>query len=300
MNVTSLNDLNESNYEQLEIHYHEKQGLLWLTMQPEPRPCFNPTLLKSLSQYQHLLRESKGKIPAGGDTKDVKYQVLSSGAAGVFNYGGDLGLFMELIKKRDRNGMLRYAKACIDVLYPNIVSYNLPITTISLVQGSALGGGFEAALSSNVIIAERQAEFGLPEIFFNLFPGMGAYSMLARKVSPILAEKMILSGRIYSAEELHEMGVVDVIVDTDQGEEAVYDYIKSHKRQFNGFNAVQTRVRHRVNPINYDELLDVCNIWVDTALHLDSRDIRIMQRLVNAQNKQVDAQQEERDSQSIA
>ena len=55
-------------------------------------------------------------------------------------------------------------------------SFNLPFTTISLVQGDALGGGFEAALCGDIIIAEKQARFGFPEVLFNLFPGMGAYN----------------------------------------------------------------------------------------------------------------------------
>ena len=49
-------------------------------------------------------------------------------------------------------------------------------------QGECLGGGFEAALSSDVIVAEKSARFGFPEILFNLFPGMGAYSFLERKI----------------------------------------------------------------------------------------------------------------------
>src|SRR3972149_4441233 len=56
------------------------------------------------------------------------------------------------------------------------------LTTISLVQGDALGGGFETALSSDVIIAEQSAAMGLPEVLFNLFPGMGAYSLLTRRI----------------------------------------------------------------------------------------------------------------------
>ena len=70
----------------------------------------------------------------------------------------------------------------------------MPLTTITLVQGDALGGGFEAAISSNVVIAEKSAKFGLPEVLFNLIPGMGAYSFLVRRTSPDLAEKIIMSG----------------------------------------------------------------------------------------------------------
>jgi DSF synthase len=56
-------------------------------------------------------------------------------------------------------------------MYRRITNFRSPtMTTISLVQGDALGGGFEAALTSDVIIAEESAQMGLPEILFNLFP----------------------------------------------------------------------------------------------------------------------------------
>ena len=108
---------------------------------------------------------------------------------GVFNLGGDLDLFKQLIEARDRAGLLRYGRACIDVLYRNYIGHDLPVTTISLVQGECLGGGFEAALSSDVIIAEKSARFGFPEILFNLFPGMGAYSFLDRQIGQRGAEE---------------------------------------------------------------------------------------------------------------
>ena len=80
-------------------------------------------------------------------------------------------------------------------------------------QGDALGGGFECALASDLIVAEERAQLGFPEILFNLFPGMGAYSLLSRRVGMKGAEKMILSARLYTAEELHELGVVDLLVE---------------------------------------------------------------------------------------
>ena len=98
--------------------------------------------------------------------------MLASDVPGVFNLGGDLDLFRQHIMAGDRGGLLRYAKACIEVLYGNIINLGRDLTTVSLVQGDALGGGFEAALSSNVLIAERNAKLGLPEVLFNLFPGM--------------------------------------------------------------------------------------------------------------------------------
>lgn len=51
-----------------------------------------------------------------------------------------------------------------------------------MVQGDAFGGGLEFALSSNILVAEQGTRLGFPEILFNLFPGMGAYTFLYRKV----------------------------------------------------------------------------------------------------------------------
>jgi DSF synthase len=85
------------------------------------------------------------------------------------------------------------------------------VTTVSLVQGECLGGGFEAALSSHVVIAERSARFGFPEIMFNLFPGMGAWHLVVRKAGMVVATDMILSGQIYTADQLQRRSLVAVV-----------------------------------------------------------------------------------------
>lgn len=213
----------------------------------------------------------------------VRYFVLASQSPGVFNFGGDLSLFIKLIVDRKRDQLLQYAKSCIGICYLNAVSYHLPITTISLVEGSALGGGFEAALSGNVLIAEKQAEMGLPETRFNLFPGMGAYSFLARSLGMNAAETMITSGKIYNAQELYEMGLVNVLAENGMGHKAVNDYIKKHRRTSNSFQAIQA-VRQFYSPISYEELLGITQIWVDAALRLERKDLLKMERFVKAQN----------------
>lgn len=273
------------NLEQLSVRFDAEDNLLWLFMQPEPRPNFNPVLLNSFAKYQQYLTRNHGCIEQNGESVPVKYQVLASATDGVFNYGGDLNLFHQLILRQDRGALMRYALACIDILYPNIRSYELPLTTIALVQGDALGGGFEAALSCNIIIAERSAQFGLPEILFNLFPGMGAYSLLARKSSRLRAEEIILSGKMYYAEELLEMGIVDKVVPDGTGRDAVYEYTSQVSKRANGHQAVLNRVRNAVNPVTYKELVDISDIWVDTALKLTARDLRMIQTIVKHQNK---------------
>ncbi len=130
---------------------------------------------------------------------------------------------------------------------------------------------------------------GLPEILFNLFPGMGAYSLLSRRVGTKRAEEMIFSGRIYTAAELHEMGVVDVLAEDGLGEAAVDDYICRNDRRRNAMQAIFS-CRQHLNPISYDELLNITNIWVDAALRLEEKELKLMSRIGRSQLKRMQAE----------
>lgn len=269
--------------EQLSATYDLDQHAVWLRLSPQPRPSFNPELLRDLSTYCRLLSATKGRLECRGTEQPVEYAVLASATPNVFNLGGDLALFMRLIEAGDRDGLTRYGRACVDVLYSNYRGHDLPILTISLVQGECLGGGFEAALSSDVIIAERGSRFGFPEILFNLFPGMGAYSFLERRVGRKLTEELISGGRIHSADDMLRLGIVDVVVDQGGGEAAVGGWIRQSQRSRNGLAGI-ARARRRVHGIDFQELMDVVGIWVDAALNLTPRDLKLMQRLVTRQN----------------
>jgi len=294
MEVLQLSDQSTlESYRQLAPRYDHEHGALWFCMRPIAKPCFTPELLDEMGRLQCVFEQRARSDFLSGSTPGLRYLVLTSQVPGIFNLGGDLVLFQELIRNRDRDSLFRYAKSCINLIHRNAVSYNLPVTTISLVQGEALGGGFEAALSGNVLIAERRAQMGLPEILFNLFPGMGAYTLLARRLDPARAEKIILSGKIYSAEELYEMGVVDVLANDGEGEQAVYSYIKKQNRANHGYQAVRS-IRQRYQPVDYQELLDITGQWVDTALRLPEKDLRIMERLARSQNRLMQQPQSER------
>jgi DSF synthase len=154
--------------------------------------------------------------------------------------------------------------------------------TIGMVQGDALGGGFEQVLTNDVIIAERDSRMGLPEILFNLFPGMGAYSLLCRRLDGVRAQKLILSGRLYEALELEELGLVDLVVGRGEGPAAVREYLERNRRRHGTLLAL-SRVRQRCQPVTYEELIDVTDVWVETAMGLDDADLRRMEHLVRAQ-----------------
>ncbi len=277
-----------NDYRQVRVRYDRLYRSLWYTIDPQPRPCFNLDILAELKRFQAELVSVCRKALDRGLEPPVRYTILSSATPGIFNYGGDLGLFFRLITDRDRQGLLDYATACIDVLYPNAVHFDLPITTISLVQGEALGGGFEAAISSNLVVAERRARFGLPEIMFNLIPGMGAYSFLIRRTTPDVTKRLITTGEVLTADQMLKLGLVDIVADNGQGHRAVQAYIASAHRRANAHHALN-RIRQCVNPITYEELIEITTVWVDTALQLGPRDLKMIQRLMAKQNRRAAA-----------
>ena len=274
-----------SRFDNLAVQLEANSGTYWCYMHPQERPSFTPALLADLADMQRSIVDMFST-----DDAPLRYYVLASRLPGIFNLGGDLSVLASRIRNQDRAGLARYAKACIDVLYTNCISFDRPVVTIALVQGDALGGGFEAALSCDIIVAERGTRFGFPEVLFNLFPGMGAYSFLARRLGSAQAEKIILSGRVYTAEELLEIGVVQVLAEPGSGEQAVRELIGRTGRRHNAQNSV-FRVGRCVAPLTYEELQQIADIWVNSALGLAESDLRKMERLTAAQNRRWSGQE---------
>jgi DSF synthase len=278
-NTPSLSFAESRSYHHLTTEYDESNASLWCFMHAQPRPCFSSALLAECRKVQRAVLQSSHEPGA----PPIEYLVLASGIPGVFNLGGDLAMFMRLIKEGEREALDSYAKACVEVSYHQSISFGLPMMTIALVQGDALGGGFEAALSCNLIVAERGTQFGLPEVLFNLFPGMGAFTFLSRRLDAVRAERLILSGKIYSAEELYDMGVVDELAEPGDGVAAVDALIDRRRRRPLAFEAMR-QVRQQHQPVTYGELLSIAELWVDTALKLSPKDLRTISRLIKAQD----------------
>ncbi|NIN33731.1 MAG: enoyl-CoA hydratase [Gammaproteobacteria bacterium] len=280
-NVLYAHEVSFKGFEQLEVEIDPEHKAVWLYFNAEPRSCFTLTLLNELDRFQEMIKQREGRLPWNGELVDIEYNVITSRHS-VFSFGGDLDYFIQCIEKNDRQSLKQYAKACIDAIYYHHIGREVGLTTISLVHGNALGGGFEAALSSNVIVAERSAEMGLPEILFNLFPGMGAFNLLSQRVSAKEAEKMMLSGRLYTAEEMYYKGIVDHLVEDGLGRETINSIIRGNAKHKNAIDAIR-HVRQMSNPIDYDLLMEIADLWVESAFRLSDKDKRVMKRLVNSQ-----------------
>ncbi len=279
----------DNNFKLLRTHEDPASNTYWSFMHSHQfsrdasyRPCFSVPLMKEMREFLKRMADRLTMRSSNSDGS-VAHLVIASDA-NVFNLGGDLDLFCRLIREQNRDHLLAYARLCVEGVYEIHAALNRNAHTVALVQGDALGGGLELALSCQTIIAEQGVGMGFPEVLFDLFPGMGAYSFLCQRISPRMAEEMMLNGTIYSSEDLQRMGVIDILVPKGEGVAAVQDYIRRNRRITHARSAMN-RVRQICSPVTLHQLMQVTEVWVDTALQLEEKSLRTMERLVRAQQK---------------
>jgi DSF synthase len=260
---------------QFTCKYDEALATVFTTWFPRGIPSFNVDLLNDLEASSQALEERFRP----GSSLQLRHVVLQSTVPGVFNLGGDLGYLHRLITTSDRARIAAYASAAVNAVYRNYTAHGLGnVGTIALLQGDALGGGLECALSCDVVVAEKHVKAGFPEVLFDMFPGMGGISFLYRRVSRRTAEELIRSGRLFSAQELYDLGVIDAVVETADGERYVRQFIKQRDNQA-AAHAAMNVVDRLIRPLTLNELHDVGRIWVDRALSLSPRGLEWMNRL---------------------
>lgn len=269
---------------ELESRYDPADRALYSWIKPAGRPSFTPSLLGDIEAWQAAIAAHYG--PTTG--RPLDFLVLGSRVPGVWCYGGDLALFQQLIRSGDRAGLIDYGHRCVHILHRNYHALDLPMLTIGLVQGEALGGGFEALLSFDVIIAERGSRFALPEVMFGLFPGMGAHAMLSRKLGTAMADRVILSNQVYTADDMYAMGIVAQVVEPGEGIAAVRDYMASTRRRHGGLVAARRAMRV-ASPVQLAELRAIVDLWADAALGLSEADLKLMSRLASTQARNYSA-----------
>jgi enoyl-CoA hydratase/carnithine racemase len=135
----------------------------------------------------------------------VRAVVVSSTHDRAFCVGADL---------KERNALsdeeLRAQRPLARAAYGGVLG--LPVPVVAAVDGFALGGGFEIALSCDLIVAGDGATVGLPEVSVGVIPGGGGTQLLTRRVGWSRAAAMIFTARRLSAAEAHELDVVDEVV----------------------------------------------------------------------------------------
>ncbi len=260
---------------QLAAYYEEDRRTMWMLLRAEPRPCFNHALIEEIMNLSYAAQRSG--LP-------IDFWVTGSLVPSMFNTGGDLSFFVDAIKNGRRETLRSYARACVDCIHAAARGFDTGAVTMAMIEGSALGGGFEAALAHHFILAQNTARMGFPEIAFNLFPGMGGYSLVARRAGMKLAEELICEGESHTAEWFEQRGLVDRLFQPGDGYRTTRTLIDTLKPKLNGVRAM-LKARQRVLQLTRAELMDITEDWVDFAFTLEAKDLAYMERLVQLQNR---------------
>lgn len=270
-------------FETLDFAYEPATRSVWMSYKADAPPHYSFQTLIDMADVRESLRALYRS--AGPDQFPVRYFVMASNRPGVFKLGGDLASFADCIRRGDEATLRAYAHACIDVVHGLVNAFDLPIVTLSLIAGQALGGGLEAALAQHFMMAEEGARLGVPEVVFNSFPGMGAVSLLSRRVGTPRAELIMASGQAYTAREMFGLGVVDYLAPDGHGKANAREWMREGQDGRFRRRLALTASRRRFFPVSQRELLDITDLWVSCCLNVTEADLRHMDRLVAAQRR---------------
>ena len=256
---------------------------LWVSLQPvDGRPLnFSPELLAGLERLLDRIEGTNWHWQEDSREYRLHYLVLTSNHPRHFALGGDLAYFQSCIEGGNAGALRAYSMRCLE-LVRRIYAAAHEVTTVALVQGRALGGGFETALSATHLIAERGAQFGFPEIAFGTFPCTGGMTLLANRIGLRRAAAFMRNARIHSATDLHTQGVVDELCEPGEGPAAVQRFIAEHRRRYNARMALQ-RAETRMGSFDLAEMRTVVEDWVATAMALSAEERRVLDTLVRMQ-----------------
>ena len=186
--------------------------------------------------------------------------VVLTGAGGAFCSGADLAA--NLIALPDVDELVDSAL---------LKSLFVPLPIIAAIDGACVAGGFELALGCDVRLCTPKARFGLPEARWGIFPSGGGARKLAGEIGYARATELLLTGRLFGAEEAFAMGLVTRVVEEDQLLDAALDiarqiasnspeavrslkrYLHAAKQPEADLDALENQLVERVRATDYDE-----------------------------------------------
>lgn len=156
-----------------------------------------------------LIAELTDAVEQIAVNEDIRVLVLTGSGEKAFVAGADIGE-LSTLNPLQASYFAEKGHILMDKLQ------ELPIPVIAMVNGFALGGGLEIALSCDFIYASDNAKIGLPEITLGIIPGFGGTQRLSRIVGKNLAKEMIFTGKMLSAGEALEKGIINKVMPPDE------------------------------------------------------------------------------------
>ncbi|TQF70958.1 enoyl-CoA hydratase-related protein [Pseudoalteromonas luteoviolacea] len=249
-------------------------SLHWARMQLDQKACLSGSIIAQLNRF--FAPEQAAQSPT--------FKVLSGNHTGAFCLGADLTLLAQLAQHGDIAGLQNYAAEYLMLVNRILTGRKDSVTSISVVQGRALGAGMVMALASDIVIAEPQAEFMNPDILFNDYPSSVLAKKLSNKASCDIVMDVVCSGKKFSAEALYELGLVDILCKKGCADKAVYDLVARVKASSHGHIALQ-KYRADHHGLSNKTRKILIDRWVSNITNGDNRFIQYIRRLGRLQSE---------------
>lgn len=193
------------------VQYVKEGGVATITLN-------NPAKYNALDL--DLRMELKQALEAAANDSSIRVVVLR-GAGGNFSAGADIRVFLDW---RPEDAVRTWNQLGTSMVLSTIIR-QMQKPVVAVVEGYCLGGGFELAMSCDLIVAAEDAVLGLPEINLGFIPGGGGTQRLARLVGEKKAKQLIFLGERVSAKEMERLGVVNLAVPREKLDETVKELV---------------------------------------------------------------------------
>ena len=215
--------MSQSSFEYLEVTEHDDHIVEIVINRPDALNALNAPLLAELEK---LAGELKGRTRLGS--------VILTGKGRAFVAGADIKAMLEQDASEAR-AFGEQGHATMRAIE------EIPAPVLAAVNGFALGGGLELALSCDLIYASTKAKMGLPEVGLGLIPGFGGTQRLGRTIGFQAARELVYTAEMISAEKAHRLGLVVSVHEPD----ALLDHVRQVARTISsrGPRAVHTAKR---------------------------------------------------------
>jgi enoyl-CoA hydratase/carnithine racemase len=229
-----------------------KDGIIELALHREPLNEISSRTLEELEKFIAAL---------DGLTHEAHALILHSTLKSGFCAGADLRELYQWIQQYGQAEVAKHAREYLERIHLVMNTLDTsPLTTIAAVHGVIFGGGFELALTCDLIIADKMARFSFPELRLGLIPGYGGIPRLKRDLGNAVVRDLLLTGRSFNTTKAQQIGLVSQVVAEGEALRAA----RATATQMAKFDRDTAAAAKRfVKPIPLEELREEIDIFCD-------------------------------------
>jgi enoyl-CoA hydratase/carnithine racemase len=241
------------------LSWHVAGGIVELALDRAPANEIGLAMLDDLERFAGALAELESKASAL-----IIYSKQSAG----FSAGADLRELYTLVQQTDTASAAKGVREFLERIHAVLNQLDMsPLTTIAAVHGVCFGGGFELALTCDLIVADKLARFCFPELRLGLIPGFGGIPRLKRDIGNGVVRDLLLTGRSINATKALAVGLTSQVA----AEGEALRVARATAEQVTKFDrATAAAAKRFIKPLPAEELrreIDIfCKLFVQPAV----------------------------------